>query len=137
MAVPKTARVVESESIGPATRIIHLELDDGGPFGFRGGQYAIVNTGAVLAEGKAAKRAYSFFSDDREQRRVKLAVKRLEGGPGSNAMHDAPIGATFTFSGPWGKSYADDAMEGRSLLLATDTGITAAMGLARTAGFGR
>jgi ferredoxin-NADP reductase len=137
MAVPKTARVVASEPIGGATRIVHLELEDGSPFGFRGGQYAIVNTGVMLAEGKPAKRAYSFFSDDREQRRVSLAVKRLRGGPGSNAMHDAAIGATFTFSGPWGKSYADDAMDGASLLLATDTGITAAMGLARSVGFTR
>jgi ferredoxin-NADP reductase len=137
MAVPKIARVIGGRMIGPDTKIIELALADGSPFGFRGGQYAIVNTGVVLPGDKLAKRAYSFFSDDRDQDRVTLAVKRLGAGPGSNAMHDAPVGTEMPFSGPWGKSYPDAATEGASLILATDTGITAAMGIARSKDFAR
>lgn len=135
MAVPKLARVVSTRSAGARTRILELALEDGAPFGFRGGQYAIVNTGAVLASGAPAKRAYSFFSDDREQSRVQVAVKRLDDGPGSNALHRAEVGATFAFSGPWGKSYPDESTGSPSLLFASDTGITAAIGLARSAAF--
>jgi ferredoxin-NADP reductase len=137
MAIPKIAKVVGSESVSDSTRILELALADGSPFGFRGGQYGIVNTGVPLPNDKIAKRAYSFFSDDRDQSHAKIAVKRLEGGPGSNALHTIAIGAELPFSGPWGKSYPDDAMSGRTLVFATDTGITAAMGLARSLAFAR
>jgi|CZKU01.1.fsa_nt_gi ferredoxin-NADP reductase len=134
MAVPKTARVVGSREIAPGTKVLDLALADGTDIGFRGGQYVIVNTGVTLPEGKLAKRAYSFFSHDTEQRRVQIAVKRLDGGPGSGAMHDAPVGTELSFSGPWGKLYPE-GQAGRTLVLATDTGITAALGLARSSGF--
>jgi ferredoxin-NADP reductase len=137
MAIPKIARVVATESITESVRILDLELEGGAPFGFRGGQYGIVNTGVPLPGDKVAKRAYSFFSDDREQMRVRLAVKRLDDGPGSNRLHEIAVGEELPFSGPWGKSYPDDAMTGNTLLLATDTGITAAMGLARSDAFAR
>ncbi len=134
MAVHKTARVVGSREIAPGTKVLDLELADGAAIGFRGGQYVIMNTGATLPEGKLAKRAYSFFSHDGEQRRVQIAVKRLDAGPGSTAMHDAPLGTELSFSGPWGKM-VPEADSGRALLLATDTGITAVLGLARSVGF--
>jgi ferredoxin-NADP reductase len=134
MAVPKTARVIGSREIAPGTKVLELALADGTDIGFRGGQYVIVNTGATLPDDNVAKRAYSFFSHDAEQRRVRIAVKRLGGGPGSGAMHDAPVGTNLFFSGPWGKLYPEGP-SGRTLLLATDTGITAAIGLARSCGF--
>ena len=137
MAVPKLARVVGIRDGGPSTRILDLEMANHEPFGFRGGQYAIMNTGVVLPGDKLAKRAYSFFSDDREQLRVQIAVKRLDGGPGSSAMHEAEIGREIPFSGPWGKLYPDDTTEGRTLILATDTGITSGIGIARSAQFAR
>jgi len=139
MAIPKIARVVATESIAGSVRILDLELEGGTPFGFRGGQYGIVNTGVPLPEGKVAKRAYSFFSDDRNQQRVRVAVKRQGDGPGSNRLHEIGIGEELPFSGPWGKMYPDDTMltGERTLLLATDTGITAGMGLAQSAAFAR
>jgi len=139
MAIPKIAKVVGAESITDSVRILELALADGSPFGFRGGQYGIVNTGVPLPEGKVAKRAYSFFSDDRDQMRVRLAVKRLDGGPGSNRLHEIGLGEELPFSGPWGKSYPDEGMRDgeRVLVFATDTGITAAMGLARSQAFAR
>jgi ferredoxin-NADP reductase len=40
-------------------------------------------------------------------------------------------GAEVPFSGPWGKFLPDDARPRSTLVLATDTGITAALGLVR------
>lgn len=135
MAVHKTARIVSSREIAPGTRVLDVTLADGGDIGFRGGQYVIVNTGVTLPGDKLAKRAYSFFSHDGEQRLAQIAVKRLEAGPGSGALHDAPLGTELSFSGPWGKLFPEERPGERTLVLATDTGITAALGLARSLAF--
>jgi ferredoxin-NADP reductase len=135
MAVPKTARIVGARPIGACTRALDLELDGGGPLGFRGGQYLITDTGVDLEGGKRAKRAYSLLSSDAEQGRFTIAVKRLEPGPGSSAMHAKGVGDTFTFSGPWGKLVPSDAPAGSTVVFCTDTGITAGLGLARSVAF--
>ncbi len=100
--------------------------------GFVGGQYIIVNTGVSLPGGKVAKRAYSIFSSDAEQNRFQIAVKRIESGPGSSYMHSAEPGTNIPFSGPWGQYLPEDSRPRTSTwVLATDTGITAALGLVR------
>jgi ferredoxin-NADP reductase len=102
-----------------------------GDIGFSGGQYIIVNTGIELAGGKLAKRAYSILSSDHDQREFQIAVRRIGEGPGSNFMHRIEIGAELPFSGPWGKFVANGESAGPRLVFATDTGITAALGLLR------
>jgi ferredoxin-NADP reductase len=128
MAVPKHARVSKVQGIGDHTRLLELVMDE--PLGFVGGQYVIVDSGRVLENGKAVKRAYSLLGSDREQRDVQLAVRRIPDGLGSDYMHGLEPGAEVTFSGPWGKMYAPEAAKlAPTLVLATDTGITAALGL--------
>ena len=100
-----------------------------GDLGFSGGQYIIVNTGIELAGGKLAKRAYSILSSDDDQREFQIAVRRIGAGPGSNFMHRIEVGAELTFSGPWGKFVCNGQAAGARLVFATDTGITAALGL--------
>ena len=135
MAVAKTARVVSVESVGPRTRHLVLEME-GAPLGFAGGQYVIVDSGIALPGGKVAKRAYSITSADSEQARFELAVRRHEDGPGSNYMHEQAVGATIKFSGPWGKFVAGEGdAHGPTLVVATDTGITAALGLVQGLAF--
>ena len=102
-----------------------------GDIGFSGGQYIIVNTGIELAGGKLAKRAYSILSSDQDQREFQIAVRRIGEGPGSNFMHRIEVGAELQFSGPWGKFVANGESAGPRLVFATDTGITAALGLLR------
>jgi ferredoxin-NADP reductase len=134
MANPRTARVVDAQLVAPQARVLELELPPGDEMGFRGGQYIIVNSGVALPGGKLAKRAYSLVSTDAEQRRVRIAVKRLPDGPGSGFLHEVPIGAEVAFSGPWGSFVAtEDAAP--AFVLATDTGITAAIGLLRGRAF--
>jgi ferredoxin-NADP reductase len=134
MADARTARLAAARSLGPETRLLEFALPDGEPLGFVGGQYVIVNTGVPLPGGKVAKRAYSILSSDAEQQRFQIAVRRIGAGPGSNFMHTLEPGADLPFSGPWGKYQVgpdDTQAPGHTLVFATDTGLTAALGLVR------
>lgn len=130
MALGKTARVVATAAISAQTRLIALTAAE--PLGFVGGQYVIVDSGVMLPSGKRAKRAYSILSSDAHQDRMQLAVLRVEGGAASGFMHGLSPGDEVPFSGPWGK-YLPEQLSGlplrRTLVLATDTGITCALGL--------
>src|SRR4051794_25941873 len=120
MAAPRFARITAAAAPGPDCRLLDLEMLDE-PLGFAGGQYIIVDSGLVLPNGKAAKRAYSILGADREQARFQLAVKRIPGGLGSGFLHEAAVGSTIKLSGPWGKLVPPAAATGASLVLATDT----------------
>src|SRR5579875_1384226 len=129
MAEARLARVIAAERIGPQARLLRLAMTSG-ELGFTGGQYIIVNTGIELAGGKLAKRAYSIISSDTQQSQFQLAVRRIGQGPGSNFMHRIAVGAELPFSGPWGK-FLPETTSGSRLVFATDTGITATLGLLR------
>src|SRR5438105_4520022 len=135
MAVPRFARLIAATELGPGTRLLELAMADDEPLGFIGGQYVIVDSGLVLPNGKAAKRAYSILSADSEQTRFQVAVKRIEGGLGSGFLHEAQVGTAITFSGPWGKMFPAAGATGATLVLATDTGVSAALGLLQSARF--
>lgn len=134
MARHRIARLVTTEHAGPHARLLTFALADGGELGFSGGQYVIVNTGVELPGGKLARRAYSILSGDRDQREFRIAVRQLADGPGSNLMHRTEAGAELEFSGPWGKFLSKQVPRAPRLLFATDTGITAALGLLRAEG---
>ncbi len=129
MADARLAHVIGAERIGPQARLLSLAMAEG-ELRFTGGQYIIVNTGIELDGGKLAKRAYSIVSSDAEQTKFQLAVRRIGEGPGSNFMHRIAVGAEVSFSGPWGK-FLPETTSGSKLVFATDTGITAALGLLR------
>jgi ferredoxin-NADP reductase len=133
MATARSARVAAAQPFGDDTRMIELVPDE--PLGFTGGQYVIVDTGKTLPTGKACKRAYSVLSADGAQDRFRIAVKRIPGGMASTHLHELEIGSTVQFSGPWGKLMPAIGATGRTLVLATDTGITAALGLVQSARF--
>jgi hypothetical protein len=134
-----TLRIVGDELIGSSTRALDVVRTDLAPWSNVRGKYVILDTGLVLPDGKAVKRAYSLTpaasgaekaeGGGLEASQCRLVVKRLE-GPGSSALHTAPIGAEFSFSGPWGKLAAEDDAHERTLFVATDTGITSALGMA-------
>jgi NAD(P)H-flavin reductase len=131
MASPRsTLRIVNHELIGPSTRALDVVRTDGAPWSSVRGKYVILDTGLVLPDGKAVKRAYSLTTVDGDASRCRLVVKRLGGGPGSDALHAAPLGAEFSFSGPWGKLVPETGLDDETLFVATDTGITSALGVA-------
>jgi ferredoxin-NADP reductase len=127
-ANPKRLRIVGARWLGARTRALAVECMEGGAFERAGGKYVIVHTGVVLAE-KAVKRAYSLVPVEGARHTYELLVKRIDGGPGSQALHDAPVGTELAFSGPWGKLVPEGGLGPRALLVATDTGITSALGI--------
>jgi len=136
MAVPKTARLIAAETVGPRARRLEFEMIEPAALGFVGGQYIIIDTGLTLPSGKAAKRAYSIPSPDADQSRFELVARRIDGGVCSGYLHELEVGATLKFSGPWGKFLPEPATgSGATWVVATDTGITAALGLLRGAAF--
>lgn len=124
-SVPKTLEIVAARQEGPATRVLTIAEVGGAGIGETGGKYIIVDTGLVRAD-RAVKRAYSLMSGTAEGY-AEIAVKRF--GVGSGAMHEADVGATFTFSGPWGKLLPTEGLAEHTLVVATDTGITSALGI--------
>jgi ferredoxin-NADP reductase len=126
-ANPKQLRVIDAHLDAPCTRVLEIECVEGGAFDVVGGKYIIVHTGLVF-DGKAVKRAYSLMPVPGRPGRATIAVKRLP-GLGSQAMHDLPIDARLGFSGPWGKLVPEAGLARRTLLVATDTGITSALGI--------
>jgi len=124
---PKLLRIVAAELVGLSTRVLEIECVEGGAFDVVGGKYIIVHTGLMLGE-KAIKRAYSLMPVPGRPGRATIAVKRLP-GLGSQAMHAVPVDATLGFSGPWGKLIPEAGLPQRTLLVATDTGITSALGI--------
>ena len=126
MAVAKTAHVVGTEKLRPDTLLLDLCATE--PLGFVGGQYLILDSRIILPSGKAVKRAYSLLTSDAEQTRFQLAVKRIPDGLGSAFVHGLEAGTDISFSGPWGKFFPREGASGSTLILATDTGITAALG---------
>lgn len=137
MAVARHARVIATEASGEDGRLLTCEMLDG-PLRFTGGQYVIVDTGLPVpgAGGKVVKRCYSLLSSERDARRFQLAVRRVDGGLGSPHMLGLGTGAELSFSGPWGKLPPEQPVAGVTWVLATDTGITAALGLLNGARLG-
>ncbi len=130
---PKLLRVVAASALAPSTRCLDLECIEGEPFSAVGGKYIIVHTGLVIGE-RAVKRAYSLMPVPERPGVARIAVK-LWHGAGSRALHDVALGATLGFSGPWGKLIGEGGLAARTLLVATDTGITSALGVVE--GFAR
>jgi ferredoxin-NADP reductase len=99
----------------------------------RGGQFAIFDTGARQPDGRPLRRCYSFLSAEEERAPLEIAVYPL--GPGSRALASSAVGRTLEVGGPYGKLVAEQLPDAGYLdVLATDTGITAALGLVRGAG---
>ena len=131
MAVQKTAKLVDKLSFDNDTSLLQFVAEE--PLGFRGGQYLIVSSGLTGNNGQVVKRAYSILSSDKEQQRFTLAVRRIREfgeGAGSRYMTELEVGDELRFSGPWGKLAPEGTPDlGERWVIASDTGITAALGL--------
>ena len=134
MGTPKTAKATAVRTFGENTCLVSFESEQ--DLGFVGGQYIIIDSGETMPNGKAAKRAYSVIGSDDDQRKFELAALRIDGGRCSNYLNCIQVGDTLTFSGPWGKFKISDEVgiepDEPTLVVATDTGITAALGLLKS-----
>ena len=129
MAIVKKAVVSRVVPFNDRCQLIELSLPLGETLGFRGGQYIIVNAGCPGPEEKEVKRAYSVLSADSQQSRFLLAAERVPSGFASGYLNDLVEGDSISFTGPWGKKAAEPwPKDSLPLVIATDTGITAALG---------
>lgn len=131
MAGPKKLRLIKREILNPDTCLCTFEVMSDEGLGFVGGQYIILNSGLKGPEGNDLKRAYSILSRDDEQLQLQLCIKEIPGGKVSPQFFTTSLGKEFDFSGPWGKfiKNPDWPAKGPIFLVATDTGITAVLGL--------
>ena len=139
MALAKQAKVISVEKWNEWTCRVACEMATPEPLRFTGGQYIIVNSGIPLPNGKMGKRAYSIPSPDSDSKGFELVVRRIPGGTGSGFIHSLVPGEAFEFSGPWGKYLPPATHENLNhiLVVATDTGLTAALGLVNGRNFSR
>ncbi|MBL8019496.1 MAG: FAD-dependent oxidoreductase [Leptospirales bacterium] len=130
--MPQTAKLVEARNLNPFTRLLKFQTSE--PVNFVGGNWVMVNSGLTTAEGKPAKRAYSIISPDSNQNEFMLIVREITGGLASKHLHGIEPGDGIEWSGPYGKIFKlQDGDTGPILIVATDTGITAALGIVRGA----
>ena len=130
----KVAKVIEIKDYPPDTRILTFTTTE--PIDFCGGMWVMADLGITYADGRPAKRAYSIISADDNQVQFQLAVKGLKTNHTSDAIHNLKVGDPFHFSGPYGKLYrllpTDTNKTSSILVIATDTGVSAALGLLRS-----
>jgi ferredoxin-NADP reductase len=120
-AEPFDARLVATRPLTPAVRELCFAREGGRPFDFEPGQW--VNLVLPLATGEV-KRAYSIASAPAGADRFELAVTRVEGGAGSQYLHDLREGAVLRAIGPHGFFTRSPDEPAPSLFVGTGTGVT-------------
>jgi ferredoxin-NADP reductase len=110
----------------PTVRELTFERVDGAPLTFEAGQWVNLHLrvpATAAAEGEL-KRAYSIASAPDGTGRFQLAVTRVDGGPGSTALHGLEIGATVSAVGPQGFFTRTKDQGQPALFVGTGTGLT-------------
>ena len=113
----RTLRVVDASLAAPGTRLLTLETSDGEPYDYLAGQWLKLYLPGGI------DRDYSIASAPSGSR-VQLLVTRVEGGPGSNALHEMGIGTEMESLGPSGLFVREDAAASEpSLFVGTGSGV--------------
>jgi len=128
MAQPRVARLVKAEHLGAQARLLRFALAEG-EIGFAGGQYIIVNTGIELASASSPSARIRF-----SPAMTISASFRLQYGESAKVraeLHasDRSRRGTDVQRAVGQVRYQRRIAGGHRLVLATDTGITAALGL--------
>ena len=128
MAKVNTGKVTEIRQFQKDCRMITMDVKD---ISFIGGQYIIVNSGVKLAEDKFAKASYTLCSPISNPESISIIVKKIDKGVCStHLVEKLKEGDELNFSGPWGaKKFEEFNPNDETLLIATDTGISAIIGL--------
>lgn len=110
-------------------RSFTFELPGGAPLAFEPGQYLTLT---VDVDGRPTQRCYTISSSPAERARPTITVKRVPGGPVSNALHDTLlVGGTVTAEGPLGAFSTANHPADRYLFLSAGSGITPLMSMTR------
>jgi len=114
----RTARVVKTRALTHKVR--ELTLDPGEGFSFVAGQW--VSLKIPVGHHEFVMRSYSIASAPRADGQFEIAVTRIEGGPGSTALHKLSEGALLEISHAQGFFTLDPILR-PVLMIATGTGI--------------
>jgi 3-ketosteroid 9alpha-monooxygenase subunit B len=128
MAEVHTLRVAEviAETADARSVVFELAPEQAEAFRYRPGQFLTLRVGSVA-------RCYSLSSAPHEGSRLKVTVKRTEGGYGSNWVCDnLKAGASVEVLPPAGV-FTPRSFDGKLLLFAAGSGITPIMSILKTA----
>lgn len=112
------ARLVSAVALSPSVRGLTFEREDG-PLDYLPGQWVKLYLGEL-------DRDYSIASapSTKTPSRFELAVTRVEGGPGSAALHALEVGESLRMSGPSGFFVREDEYQSSpALFIGTGTGV--------------
>lgn len=130
-AEPFEARLIAARPLAPSVRELVFERADGRPFHFEPGQWANL---VLPLPGGEVKRAYSIASPPVDgASRFELAVTRVQGGAGSQFLHDLEVGATLRAIGPHGLFTRRPDEPAPSIFIGTGTGVTPLRSMIRAA----
>jgi ferredoxin-NADP reductase len=119
-ATRRPLRLVEAAIVAPAVRQLELETLDGAPYDHLAGQWVKLHLPGGV------DRDYSIASAPgaRGAHRFEILVTKVDGGPGSEALHALEVGAVIESLGPSGLFVREDQeREHPSLYVGTGTGV--------------
>lgn len=117
----RSAELVRAQMLTPEVRELTFELREGSSIDFVAGQYANFH----LGPNEDVTRSYSMAASPCHEARLTVAVTRVPGGAGSEAMHRLELGARVPVDGPWGLFTLERVpLEAPLLFVATGSGIT-------------
>ncbi|MBP9112660.1 MAG: FAD-dependent oxidoreductase [Polyangiaceae bacterium] len=112
--------LVSARLLAPKVRELVFARVDGEIVEFEAGQWVSL----LLGQETEVRRAYSIASAPDGTPRFSLAVTLVEGGPGSQHLHDLKVGDRLRAIGPQGFFTRRNGYEEPALFVATGTGIT-------------
>jgi ferredoxin-NADP reductase len=116
-ATRRTLRVVDAKLVATGVRWMALSPIDGDAYDYLAGQWV------KLYFAGGIDRDYSIANAPGSDR-IEILVTRVEGGPGSTALHEMPIGASIESLGPSGLFVREDAAATLpSLFVGTGSGV--------------
>lgn len=118
-----TTTITSFRDLSPTAREIAIELPES--LDFTAG--AFVNTFFEVA-GETIRRAYSLSSDENDQRRITLSIRKISGGKAAAFFWKQDIiGSTISIMGPLGINTADKLTKRRLFLFGFGIGISVIM----------
>lgn len=106
----------------PQIRELFIRTSTPDRFQFAAGQFVTLHV--PTATGKAAMRAYSIASDDRDQQGFQLIFKAVEGGVATNFVWGLQEGAILDFTGPFGRVLFKKPPTEQVVFLNTGSGVS-------------
>lgn len=131
--VPLRARVAEviHETADANTLVLEPEGGSASAWSYKPGQFLTVRIPTERTDGAA--RSYSLCSSPLQDEKLKITVKRTEGGYGSNWIHDNVVeGHVLELLRPAG-TFVPDSLDTDLLLVAGGSGVTPVMSIVKSA----